>query len=614
MMNRYGYCSFFKRRNKCTFSLLIVVVAIAAQGVLGEQVSEEVTHAAGVSMAATLLGSISFIMCLYYFTNWPDPDIKKYSWEIISSTISIFCAVLLFSSFNDLVEAYFIDYYGFGPVGTFLSDMFHMLFWFTFLQILLCLFSGAITVDYDAIKDDSKAMEEELESRELNMKCFATLLAHLTGFASINAWGSLQQTMASNPVFAMMAVVIAFCGMYSLQRLTAKIRETVNMGDDGEQDPFETMWDTETEEAENDVMSLTLSFMTVNAWRFAIIGCMPNQEGQEEYPACPSDNLFHHSFIDKVLLWGSAFVFTSGVFLMHYNMPEDLDAIKFPISTEAAKRVCQDIMATVSMCFSWSTFYGVQMVLAGLPIFEGQEELLSVVLALVCSLGVFALMLPLDWLADQDWTDDRCDAGIRATMDAFAILVGFAWEQSFDTSVDALATSTSNPHRSKFVLSMFCAGLLVPAWKWYMLPFIIKQGWRFGYVTGPHDVQGIFSKMLEEDDHYQAERHEESKTLQIIQQLHQDHDLQRKLPSFKGYIAPTLPATVPEESEGSEDISTAPLSGEEAFALRQRVVDLTAALAKTERERDNAQNMVAYQMEAMLENMKKLNLTVTRIP
>ena len=39
-----------------------------------------------------------------------------------------------------------------------------------------------------------------------------------------------------------------------------------------EKDPFEQMWDDETEEAENDVMSLTISFMTVNAWRFAILG------------------------------------------------------------------------------------------------------------------------------------------------------------------------------------------------------------------------------------------------------------------------------------------------------------------------------------------------------
>merc|ERR1719487_3163800 len=134
------------------------------------------------------------------------------------------------------------------------------------------------------------------------------------------------------------------------------------------------------------------------------------------------------------------------------------------------------------------------MVLAGYSLFEGeqQSEMLSVVLALICSLGVFTTMIGLDWLADQDWTDDRCDAGIRATMDAFALLVGFAWEQCFDNSVDAIASSTGNPHRSKLALSFFCAGLLVPAWKWYMLPYILKKGYKFSYVSGPKDFLKVF--------------------------------------------------------------------------------------------------------------------------
>merc|ERR1719253_1389486 len=71
------------------------------------------------------------MMCLYYFINYPDPDIQQKSWETISSTISIFCAVLLFSSFNDLVEAYVITpIFGEGDAtyGALFIDILHMLF------------------------------------------------------------------------------------------------------------------------------------------------------------------------------------------------------------------------------------------------------------------------------------------------------------------------------------------------------------------------------------------------------------------------------------------------------------------------------------------------------
>jgi hypothetical protein len=32
--------------------------------------------------------------------NWPDEDIRRISWEVISSTISVFGSLLLFQGFN----------------------------------------------------------------------------------------------------------------------------------------------------------------------------------------------------------------------------------------------------------------------------------------------------------------------------------------------------------------------------------------------------------------------------------------------------------------------------------------------------------------------------------
>eukprot|EP00971_Amphidinium_carterae_P024920 491959-Amphidinium_carterae.1 len=39
-------------------------------------------------------------MVLYYFLLFPDQDVRQYSYEALSSTISIFCAVLSFQAQN----------------------------------------------------------------------------------------------------------------------------------------------------------------------------------------------------------------------------------------------------------------------------------------------------------------------------------------------------------------------------------------------------------------------------------------------------------------------------------------------------------------------------------
>ena len=91
-------------------------------------------HAA-VAVAVMLLGSLTFIMSIFYLINWEDRDIQRYSWAAVSSTISIFCAVLLFQSIDGVVNLL---------VGAeelsalqFTTDAAQMIAWFLLLQIVL---------------------------------------------------------------------------------------------------------------------------------------------------------------------------------------------------------------------------------------------------------------------------------------------------------------------------------------------------------------------------------------------------------------------------------------------------------------------------------------------
>lgn len=73
----------------------------------------------------------------------------------------------------------------------------------------------------------------------------------------------------------------------------------------------------------------------------------------------------------------------------------------------------------------------------------------------------------------------------------------------FDASVGAISSRTSFQHLAKLLLAIFCFTLVVPAWSRYILPMVVRQGWRFGFLAS------VATKRLDWDDKATVKHFEE---------------------------------------------------------------------------------------------------------
>lgn len=458
--------TFLRRLSRWILSALVLACSVT-MAVAEEEEEEAAPSSVAIAISVMLLGSIGFIMVLFYLTNHPDEDIMRYSWRVISSTISIFCAVLLFQAFNGVVEEFVLEgvaeRWELDEVGTEVGTaMVHMVIWLTILQLTLAIVSGAI----------GEEPEGGLEKVELNCRSWAVLIAHISGFATIHAFGTLQQTfLDETPLMALGAVPLAYFGQFALFGIFDYIRDKVALGDDGEVDEYEEHWFKETRESENDVAGLSLSFLTAQVIRFYVCGKLPNLEGLE-----PWAEETGHSTIEVVQLYVSGAMLGFGSIIIMQAQ----SAYGESWESRGYKRVARlaDIL-NVYFVFgnAWCFFYASKWLVGSMQVLATLEEesLVMVVLAMFLSAVSFTVIYFLDKMNDVHLFGEgkQADDAIEQVIMALGILVGFSWEQSFDVAVSTVSRSgdeEASPAIIKLVLSFMLVAVVFPAWRWYILP------------------------------------------------------------------------------------------------------------------------------------------------
>jgi len=141
---------------------------------------------------------------------------------------------------------------------------------------------------------------------------------------------------------------------------------------------------------------------------------------------------------------------------------------------EWVKRVVEVLNNFFTFATAWCFFYGMKWALASTK-FTTENGLLSVVLALLLSFIAFVLIFVLDKVADHQLLGEDSELADSATeklIIALGILIGFSWEQSFDTAVSVVAASSKAlcpPSVSKLIMSILLVAIVFPAWRLYIL-------------------------------------------------------------------------------------------------------------------------------------------------
>lgn len=504
-----------------------------AEGAEGEEGEEEelIPSEADSEVAYMLLGAVIFVVSLFYLVNWDDDDIRYYSMNIISMTMSIFSAVLMYQGINDQIKRFSADLPEFARV---VIQFAHCACYIVIMQVLISalsgvvVFPGATVVNFDekvwliaeglrcdygrkltpeevqkvravgrepdakrSVWLDQHNIEVPVRKERHNlrraqrwMRCWAMLLAHMSGFAAINAGARLQavEVFASSPGMALLPAIInqvvlqIFFKLSSMARSKSMEDCIKNQESSGH---FKVKLCHEAVvEAENDVSSLSLSFLSVQVIRFIISGIMPNEEGEEE-------PLVAHSWIHIATFFGiglMAMILAIVMAMKCTSEEEEEDEETHDKTPKKAHKVPDEplserlgmiISNSLAMAFAWILLFGTKWTLIKVEFLNIESMMGQIVhalgLSIFCGLAVFLLDSVDDTVRETKGGAEAASKAIRVIIQAIAILVGFSWEHCFDAAVADVAFITPHKRLSKFLLGCFVCVFLVPAWRRHIL-------------------------------------------------------------------------------------------------------------------------------------------------
>eukprot|EP00930_Biecheleria_cincta_P064361 TRINITY_DN49936_c0_g1_i1.p1 TRINITY_DN49936_c0_g1~~TRINITY_DN49936_c0_g1_i1.p1 ORF type:complete len:569 (+),score=102.90 TRINITY_DN49936_c0_g1_i1:39-1709(+) len=504
-------------------SMALLCVAVVPAGAAEETTAPSSGNGSGSNywVSIVLIVSVAFIMLVLYAVNHSDDDLRKAGKQTVSSTISIFAAVLFFQACQGFLQYAFSLPEEEVTFKVFVVYFVQGEFWFVASQLILFLVSVGYVTTESGIRElrqmanhkneifanlqaatsdllsSGEVYEVVLKANALqekanevtgacpfwkvtcNQRCWGVLTGHIAGFAAISAFGAAQQIAVATcpqqyvPLVGFLSVLasgaLIHAHFYLVQILRARAQDWFAMptpsGISSEQldelgetrEKLFEMWNDVTEESENDVMGVMLGFLLMNVARSAILSL-------GRYPV-------HFPNIEGELGAGE----DCNPFLL-ILLGTVIPVIRLLRGRALLpKRFAEFGKCFGQMFFAWCFFFGTQNIFHRyLP---PAEAVSSVVSAFNQSLLSMVLIFLLDKAADVSSPSNA--KFFRHFIAAFGVLIGFAWERAFDATLGDLVKENGLQYGPgatavlRIVAALAAIGLVLPAWRNFILPEVV---------------------------------------------------------------------------------------------------------------------------------------------
>eukprot|EP00931_Biecheleriopsis_adriatica_P118457 TRINITY_DN93869_c0_g1_i1.p1 TRINITY_DN93869_c0_g1~~TRINITY_DN93869_c0_g1_i1.p1 ORF type:complete len:592 (+),score=104.64 TRINITY_DN93869_c0_g1_i1:61-1776(+) len=473
-----------------------------------EEAEEEAFTPEGIGVSYTLLGSLAFAMTILYLVNWSDDDVRRYSWLVISMTISIFCAVLVYTGLSRWLGKMILG--SSEPNSGLECLFFYSLFvlWFVGLELTVGYSAGLLCIgalhdeDLDkeqwVVEENMRCSHQEqmletsivfarwgrgvamgpdgypvflrqrnliMEHVDRRMKCWGTIMAHAAGFAAIHAGAMLQHTgwFETSWFGNLVAALIHQFALF----LAFRLLEAVPCSNKPEK--LVDLYYDQLDDGENDVTALSFSFLLVQTLKYILSGVPSNAEGLQPEDTIPSG----FAGAGVLAICGLLFLALSMVMIRSWR--------EQPNEPPLVSRAREILPTTCSMLFSWCTIAsvrwgGVNLSKAGTLPMKPSSMGMYLFYAGCMSAFAFLLTVILDKIEDSTKVDSigggytrMTDLLFKNAITSLGLIVGLSWETVFDKAVEVSSSRSSNPITLELIESLAVVAFIVPAWRRYIL-------------------------------------------------------------------------------------------------------------------------------------------------